>query len=128
MRKFSGLDIELTRGDTLQFKATFAGRKLPDDSIALFTIKKRTRDEEAIIEALNSGRLAGAALDVFRKEPLPEDSPLYDVPNLIITPHVSGNLTIDYTKETNFNMFLTNLKHYINGEQMEHVVNKKLGY
>lgn len=85
-------------------------------------------DEEAIIEALNSGRLAGAALDVFRKEPLPEDSPLYDVPNLIITPHVSGNLTIDYTKETNFNMFLTNLKHYINGEQMEHVVNKKLGY
>lgn len=50
MRKFSGLDIELTRGDTIQFKVTFAGRVLTNDSIALFTIKRRTRDEEAIVE------------------------------------------------------------------------------
>ena len=85
-------------------------------------------DEDALIEALESGKLAGAALDVFRKEPLPEDSPLYKTANLIITPHISGNLTIDYTKETNFNMFLTNLKHYINSEPMEHVVDRKLGY
>lgn len=50
MRKFNGLDVELTRGDTLQFKVTFAKRELPLGSIALFTIKKRTRDEEAIVE------------------------------------------------------------------------------
>lgn len=51
MRKFDGLDIELTRGDTLSFRVTFKGRVLPDNAIALFTVKKRPKDEEpAIVE------------------------------------------------------------------------------
>ena len=85
-------------------------------------------DEEALTQALNSHRLAGAALDVFHTEPLPADSPLYETGNLLITPHCSGNLTLQYTKDINYSFFLTNLKHYIAGEPLEHIVNKKLGY
>lgn len=48
-----------------------------------------TVDEKSLCQALTNGRLAGAALDVFEKEPLPEDSPLWDIPNLLITPHSS---------------------------------------
>ena len=50
MVKFNGLDIELTKGDSLQTKITISGRELGNDTIALFTVKKRTRDEEAVIE------------------------------------------------------------------------------
>lgn len=50
MHKFSGLDIELTRGDSLQFKVTIKGRELPAETEARFTVKRRTRDEEPVIE------------------------------------------------------------------------------
>lgn len=50
MRKFDGLNIELTRGDSTQFKVNFAGRTLPEGTIALFTVKKSPRSEEAVIE------------------------------------------------------------------------------
>lgn len=85
-------------------------------------------DEDALVEALESGHLKAAALDVFRVEPLPANSVLYHTRNLILTPHCSGNLTLDYTLHKNFDMFFTNLRHYAAGEPLEHVVDKKLQY
>ena len=85
-------------------------------------------DEEALMEALNNGHLASAALDVFRKEPLPQDSPLYETPNLLITPHCSGMLVLEYNRRKNFSMFYENLQRYVNGQPLLHVVDKKREY
>lgn len=66
---------------------------------------------DALINALNSGHLAGAGLDVFDVEPLPEDHPLWSMENVIITPHIGGNT--DQLKERATRMFIENLKAYL---------------
>ncbi|MFP4345346.1 MAG: D-2-hydroxyacid dehydrogenase [Anaerolineales bacterium] len=83
-------------------------------------------DEEALIEALQEGRIAGAALDVFVEEPLPEDSPLWELENVIITPHNSWSTP--HLKEREAALFLENLRHYLRDEPLRNVVNKELGY
>lgn len=85
-------------------------------------------DESALIENLENEKLAGAALDVFANEPLPEESPLWTTKNLIITPHVAGNLTLDYTLDKNVEMFCENLVNYAEGRPLKHVVDKVRGY
>jgi phosphoglycerate dehydrogenase-like enzyme len=83
-------------------------------------------DESSLIEALRGGSLAFAALDVFSEEPLPENSPLFDLPNLFMTPHVSGNFP-DYSRVAN-RVFLSNLRRHLNDEPLENVVDKQRGY
>jgi D-2-hydroxyacid dehydrogenase (NADP+) len=73
-----------------------------------------TVDEEALSEALETGKIAGAALDVFMTEPLPENSPLWDTRNLIITPHVGGMSDIYFDQA--FPIFEENLSRYLKGE------------
>lgn len=85
-------------------------------------------DESALIENLENEKLAGAALDVFANEPLSEESPLWTTKNLIITPHVAGNLTLDYTLDKNVEMFCENLVNYAEGRPLKHVVDKVRGY
>ena len=85
-------------------------------------------DEDALAEALREGRLAGAALDVFRQEPLPPDSPLWTVPNLIITPHISGNMTLQWTMDRVTAIFLENLSRYAAGLPLTHTVDPGKGY
>lgn len=85
-------------------------------------------DEEALADALEVGRIGGAALDVFQTEPLPKDSRLWKTKNLLITPHVAGNLTLPYTVDKNVEMFCENLVAYANGQPLSHVVDKTTGY
>ncbi|MFE7061331.1 D-2-hydroxyacid dehydrogenase [Sutcliffiella sp. NPDC057660] len=72
--------------------------------------------EDELVEALQTGELAGAGLDVFVKEPLEETSPLWEMENVIITPHTSGS-TEHYTKRVIENIFLPNLMDYLEGKQ-----------
>jgi phosphoglycerate dehydrogenase-like enzyme len=83
-------------------------------------------DEPALAAALREKRIGGAALDVFPKEPLAADSPLWDVPNLLITPHTAA-LT-DKLWERQYSLFSENLRRYLNGEELLAVVNKRKGY
>lgn len=85
-----------------------------------------TVDEEALLRALRAGWIAGAGLDVFETEPLPDDSPLWDLDNLIITSHYAG-ITPHYHQRA-LGVFLDNLKRYQTGQPLRNVVNKKLGY
>lgn len=83
-------------------------------------------DETALIEALNSGQLGGAVLDVFIEEPLPPSHPLWNAPNLIITPHISAfspSLMDDIIE-----LFVTNLKRYLTGKDLFNQVNLDQGY
>ena len=77
-------------------------------------------DEAALIDALRGGRLGGAYLDVFSREPLPEDSPLWDMPNVIVTPHSAG--FSDGNEERVADIFLDNLGRWARGEPLRHRV------
>ncbi|MEN6480439.1 MAG: D-2-hydroxyacid dehydrogenase [Anaerolineales bacterium] len=83
-------------------------------------------DQDALIDALRSGRLAGAGLDVTTPEPLPADSPLWDLPNVILSPHYSGSTP--HYEERAFALFLENLRRYLAGEPLLNVVDKRLAY
>jgi phosphoglycerate dehydrogenase-like enzyme len=85
-----------------------------------------TVDEPALIKALEAGWIAGAGLDVFEEEPLPADSPLWEMENVVITSHYAGH-TPQYTERA-MNIFLDNLKRYREGRPLCNVVDKTLGY
>jgi phosphoglycerate dehydrogenase-like enzyme len=85
-----------------------------------------TIQEQVLIRALQEVWIAGAGLDVFETEPLPADSPLWDMENVIITSHYSG-LTPHY-HERAMDIFLDNLRRYQASEPLRNVVDKELGY
>jgi phosphoglycerate dehydrogenase-like enzyme len=86
----------------------------------------RVVDEEALIRAVRSGHLGGAGLDVTAQEPLPRTSPLWTLPNVIISPHVGG--VSDRTLERASWFFTVNLARYVNGQRLLNVVDREKGY
>ena len=83
-------------------------------------------DEGALLEALRTKRIGGAALDVHDPEPLPADSPFWDMPNVIVTPHRSGSLQGYFDRAAEF--FAENLGRYERGEALLNVVGRERGY
>lgn len=83
-------------------------------------------DDEALVDALRRGRIAGAALDAFRTEPLPPESPFWALPNAIVTPHVSGYAP-DYFPRF-VELWRDNLRRWTQRRPMRNVVDKRLGY
>jgi phosphoglycerate dehydrogenase-like enzyme len=83
-------------------------------------------EEGALAQALREGRIAAAASDVFDQEPLPADSPLWDVPNLLITPH-SAAIT-ERLWDRHYGLISENLRRYLRGEELAGLVDKRKGY
>ncbi len=83
-------------------------------------------DEEALVQALRARRIAGAALDVFTEEPLPADSPLWDLPGVIISPHMSGDFT--GWEASLSQLFVVNFQRWRRGEPLLNIVDKRRGY
>jgi phosphoglycerate dehydrogenase-like enzyme len=86
----------------------------------------RLIDERALLRALGEGRIGGAVLDTFAEEPLPPDSPFYDLPNAIVTPHTSwsSGRVLDRSVE----LFCDNLRRFARGEPLVNVVDPDAGY
>ncbi len=108
----------------------FMGRKelaaLPPGAIVINTGRGGTLDTDALMEALRSGHLGAALLDVTDPEPLPEDHPLWSMERVYITPHYSGAHP-GYNERAG-KIFLENLRRYLSGEPMMNVVDKHEGY
>ena len=83
-------------------------------------------EEPALIKALKKGWLAGAGLDVFETEPLPVDSPLWGMENVILSPHVSG-MTPAYDERAT-DLFVANLRRFLTGERLMNLVDRERGY
>jgi phosphoglycerate dehydrogenase-like enzyme len=83
-------------------------------------------DEPALIDALRKGKIGGAALDVFDKEPLPADSPLWDLDNVLIMPHTGG--ISEKMWERHYDLFSENLHRYFAAQPLLGLVDKNNGY
>ena len=85
-------------------------------------------DQKALERMLREGKLAGAALDVFEEEPVPAADSIWDCPGLLMTPHIAGNMTLDYTVERITDQFLEDLENYAAGRPLRHRVDPERAY
>ena len=100
---------------------------LPDEALVVNVGRGSLLDEAALEKELRTGRLY-AALDVFVREPLPEDASLWSCPHLLLTPHVAGNMTLPYTRDKIVSLFLEDFENYCTGRPLLRRVNMQLGY
>ena len=101
---------------------------LPETAYVVNVGRGTAIDQPALVEALNAGRLAGAALDVFAREPIPDGDPVWEARNLLITPHISGQMSLGYTRDKNVALFCEDLENYAAGRPLARYVDRRIGY
>ncbi len=99
---------------------------LPRSAVIINVSRGQVIDEKAMIAALKSGQLGGASLDVFAEEPLPVDSPLWSMTNVVISPHSASNARDENKRLAQ--LFSQNLKRYVNVEPLLNVLNTETMY
>lgn len=103
-------------------------KKMKKDALLINVGRGKTVDTDDLIKALEEGHLLGACLDVVDPEPFPINSRLWQLDNVIITPHVSGNYSMDYTYERVIEIAIDNINRYSKGEELINLIDRKLGY
>ena len=103
-------------------------KKLKPDAILINAGRGSAIDSYALNNALRTGTIGGACLDVVEPEPLPTDHPLWEAPNLLLTPHISGFYHLHETLDRILAIALGNLRALVNGEPIRNVVDKTSGY
>ena len=100
---------------------------LPDQALVINVGRGSVIDQRALEKELRAGRLC-AALDVFEQEPLPAEDSLWDCPNLLMAPHVAGNMTLPYTKDRIVALFLEDFENYCDGKPLHRQIDLAKGY
>lgn len=128
----SGADVVIlclpSTKDTVQILDAKRISLMADNSYVVNVGRGNAVNAADLIAALESEKLAGAVLDVTDPEPLPESDPLWKAKNLLLTPHVSGNMSLNHTVDIIWDIFYDNLKKYCLGEPLTHIVDMKAGY
>jgi phosphoglycerate dehydrogenase-like enzyme len=99
---------------------------LKRSAIVVNVARGQVVEEPALLDALRGGRLRGAALDVFEEEPLPVDSPFWDLPNVLVSPHSASTVAVE--NERIVGLFCENLRRYVAGEPLLNILDKELLY
>ena len=102
--------------------------RMKDGAVVLNVGRGTAIESMALYDALKSGKLSGAAVDVTDPEPLPPEHPLWELPNLIITPHVSGGWSLAETFERIVRISAENLGRYLRGGPLKNVIDRGTGY
>ena len=133
LRPMDELDALLPQADVValalphspQTAGLMDGRRIAlmkDDAILISAGRGSVLNQEALAAAMGGGKLWGAALDVTSPEPLPPDSPLWDLPNLLLTPHVAGGMRLELNRRRCVEMGQENLRRYLAGEKLVNLV------
>ncbi|MBE6896442.1 MAG: D-2-hydroxyacid dehydrogenase [Ruminococcaceae bacterium] len=123
--------VALCMPDTVETRGMFSAERISKmkDGATLINIGRGSAiDTDALCSALENGKLYGAALDVFEKEPLPSDHKLWKLKNAIITPHISGFFHLRKTYDNIIDICIKNYENYVDGRPFINIIDRETGY